>query len=88
MDMRPQYFALGPEEGLLMKYRGNNCLSYWTKACQRRMSAFGLSVSGDIKIFLLLETGFSQESPKGDFNWDVKGNFSWARGHHITLTCR
>ena len=50
------------------------------RTVKKRMSAFGLSVSGDIKIFPLLERGFSQESLKGDFNWDVKGNFSWARG--------
>ena len=50
------------------------------RTIERGMSAFGLSVSGDIYIFLLLERGFRQESPKGDFNWDVKGNFSWARG--------
>ena len=34
-----QYFALGPVEGLLMKYRGNNCLSYWTKGSRYRKSA-------------------------------------------------
>ena len=63
------------------------------RTVKRRMSAFGLSVSGDIYIFRLLERGFRQESLKEDFNWDVKGNFSWARGGSInsqatTKPCR
>ena len=58
------------------------------RTVKRRMSAFGLSVSSDIKIFLLLETGFSQESPKGDFNWNVKGNFFLGEGppHDLNLS--
>ena len=80
---RPSYEILREQLSFLLDQgfkvsQISGMLGVGQRTVERRMSAFGLSVSGDIYIFLLW--GFRQESPKGDFNWDVKGNFSWARG--------